>query len=296
MLCCAAGLSTAARAAAHTSEEDEHAMKLVTIRTPDGTRAARQEGDEVIELAYTDVGALLAAGPEALQGAATTAGARRPLADVDLAPVVPHPPKILCIGQNYIKHIQEMGSEAPEYPTFFAKYTRALIGPRDAIILPKASVNVDWEVELALVIGREIRHATEANALDAVAGYTILNDVSVRDYQHRTSQWIQGKTFEKTTPLGPALVTKDELDASDLALSCEVDGQEMQSSRTSDLLFNPAQIIAYISTIITLEPGDVIATGTPSGRKPPVFLKPGQTVRTVVEGIGELVNVCQAEA
>ena len=275
-------------------------MKLVTIRTANGTRAGRLDGDTVVELPDSDVGALLAGGPASLRAAATADGARRALADVDLAPVIPHPPKIICVGQNYMAHIAEMGSQPPEYPTLFAKYTRALIGPRDDIVLPKVSDNIDWEVELAIVIGSEGRHLTTENAMDVVAGWTILNDVSVRDFQRRTQQFLQGKTFEKSTPVGPALVTKDELDASDLKLSTEVDGQVMQSSTTADLLFKPAEIIAYISQIITLEPGDIIATGTPSGvgagRKPPVWLRPGQTCVCKVEGIGELVNRCVAEA
>ncbi|MDP9372700.1 MAG: fumarylacetoacetate hydrolase family protein [Chloroflexota bacterium] len=274
-------------------------MRLVTIRTSDGTRAARLHGDQVVELEDRDVGALLAGGPERLRAAEAARGAARPLAEVDLAPVIPRPPKVICVGQNYLAHIQEMGSQPPEYPTFFAKFTRALIGPRDPITLPAVSDKVDWEVELAIVMGREARHVAEDEALAAVAGYTILNDISVRDYQRRTQQWLQGKTFEGTTPVGPALVTADEVDPSDLALRCEVDGQVMQDSRTSDLLFKPADLIAYISTIITLEPGDIIATGTPSGvgagRTPPVFLQPGQTVRTVVEGLGELVNPCVKE-
>jgi acylpyruvate hydrolase len=197
-------------------------------------------------------------------------------------------------------HIAEMGSQPPKFPTLFAKYTRALIGPRDPITLPKVSEKIDWEVELALVIGSEGRHLTAENAMDVVAGYTVLNDVSARDFQRRTEQWLQGKTFEGSTPVGPALVTKDELDPSDLALTTEIDGQTMQSSRTSDLLFKPAEILAYISQIITLEPGDIIATGTPSGvgsgRNPQVWLKAGQTVTCKVEGIGELVNRCVAEA
>ncbi len=275
-------------------------MKLVTIRTGNGTRAGRLDGDTVVELASSDVGALLASGEAGLAAAKTADGPRHDYASVDLAPVVPRPPKIICVGQNYMAHIAEMGSQPPKYPTLFAKYTRALIGPRDNITLPKASDKIDWEVELALVIGKEGRHLTEANALDVVAGYTVLNDVSVRDYQRRTEQWLQGKTFEGMTPVGPVLVTSDELDASDLALSTEIDGEVMQSSRTSDLLFKPAEILAYISTIISLEPGDIIATGTPSGvgsgRKPQVWLQAGQTVTCKVEGIGELVNKCVAEA
>ena len=155
-------------------------------------------------------------------------------------------------------------------------------------------------VELAIVIGKEARHVSAADALDFVAGWTILNDVSVRDYQRRTAQFLQGKTFEKSTPVGPALVTKDEIDASNLRLVTEVDGLVMQDSYTSDLLFKPAEIIAYLSDIITLEPGDIIATGTPSGvgagRKPQVWLQPGQTMVTRVEGLGELVNKCVKEA
>ncbi len=274
-------------------------MKLLTVRTANGTRAARLDGDNVTMLEDSDVGALLAGGTARMDAARTATGETRPFASLDLAPVVPRPPKVICVGQNYIKHIEEMGSQRPEYPTLFAKYTRALIGPRDAITLPKASTNIDWEAEIAIVIGKEARHVSGNAAMDAIAGWTILNDISVRDYQRRTAQWLQGKTFEGTTPLGPVMVTRDELDASDIALGTEVDGVKMQESRTSDLLFKPVDIVAYISQIITLEPGDIIATGTPSGvgagRTPQVWLKPGQTVRTYVEGIGELLNVCVAE-
>lgn len=273
-------------------------MKLLTFRTANGTRAGRLEGDTVVELPDGDVGAILANGR--LREAASADGRRHAFADLDLAPVVPRPPKVICVGQNYMAHIAEMGSQPPKYPTLFAKYTRALIGARDEIVLPKVSSSIDWEVELAIVIGSEGRHLTTDNAMNVVAGWTILNDVSVRDFQRRTEQWMQGKTFEHSTPVGPVLVTKDELDASDLALSTEIDGQMMQSSRTSDLLFKPAEILAYISQIITLEPGDIIATGTPSGvgsgRKPQVWLQAGQTVTCKVEGIGELVNRCVAEA
>jgi acylpyruvate hydrolase len=275
-------------------------MRLVTIRTAGGTRAGRVEGDQIVELDATDVGALLTGGEAALRAAASADGPRHDYASADLAPVIPNPPKIICVGQNYMAHIAEMGSQPPDYPTLFAKYTRALVGPRDDIVLPKVSDNVDWEVELAIVIGKEARHVSGDSALDAVAGWTILNDVSVRDFQRRTQQFLQGKTFEKSTPLGPMLVTKDEIDASDLRLTTEVDGQIMQDSSTADLLFKPLDIVAYISQIITLEPGDVIATGTPSGvgagRKPPVWLKPGQTMTTRVEGLGEQVNRCVKES
>lgn len=279
-------------------------MRLVTLRTPGGTRAGRIEGEEVVELDYPDVGALLAAhaGAGSLDAVAGQAGgARHPLATADLAPVVPRPAKILCQGLNYASHIAEMGHDMPRYPTLFGKFALALIGPRDPIVLPSVSEKVDWEVELAVVVGRPVRHATEQDARAAIAGYTVFNDVSVRDYQRRTSQFLQGKTFERTTPVGPALVTLDELDQpDDLEVRCEVDGEVRQLGRTSDLLFSPTDLVAYCSEIITLEPGDIIATGTPggvgAGRKPQVWLQPGQVVRTSVEGVGELVNECVKEA
>lgn len=272
-------------------------MRLATIRTGDGgTRAARVDGGALQPLDAVDAVSALASGALEPDGGAAT----MPLEDADLAPVVPRPPKIICLGLNYEGHIREMGHDLPAYPTCFAKYTIALIGPRDDIVLPKVSSQVDWEAELAVVIGRPARHVTEREAADAIAGYAIMNDVSVRDYQHRTPQWLQGKTFERSTPLGPVLVTGDEIDdARDLRIGCDVDGEVRQSARTSELVFTPPGVVAYLSGIMTLEPGDVISTGTTAGvgagRDPQVFLEPGQVVRTWVEGIGELVNTCVAE-
>ncbi len=275
-------------------------MRLVTFRTAGGTQAGRVDGDEVVGLGFPDVGALLASGPDWRQTAGDGAGATVARAEADLAPLVVAPRKIICVGLNYASHIQEMGRELPSYPTIFAKFALSLIGARDPIALPAVSEKVDWEVELAVVIGRPVRHADEAGAREAIAGFTILNDISVRDWQNRTTQFLQGKTFESTTPLGPELVTLDEIEDPDaLAVRCEVDGEVMQSANTSDLLFGPVELVRYLSTIITLEPGDVIATGTPggvgAGRSPAVFLRPGQTVRTVIEGLGELVNTCVTE-
>ena len=273
-------------------------MRLLTVRTPEGTRAARQDGDTLIVLDAPDVGAVLAAG--GLEAAATATGRSMPLDEADLAPVIPRPPKIVCLGMNYRTHVEEMGREVPAHPTLFAKYARSLIGARDPIALPPESEQADWEVELAFVIGTEVRRAAGAEAGRAIAGFTVLNDVSMRDWQFRTMQFLQGKTWDRSTPLGPALVTPDEVGGTtpDLALSCEVDGEVMQQARTSDLLFDPEELVAYISTIVTLEPGDVVATGTPggvgAGRTPPVFLKPGHVVRTSIEGIGDLVNECVA--
>jgi acylpyruvate hydrolase len=268
------------------------------VRTADGTRAARQDGDVLTLLDHPDVGALLAAG--ALRQAAGATGSTMAFSDADLAPVISHPPKIVCLGMNYRSHVEEMGREAPTHPTLFAKYTRSLIGARDPIALPPESEQVDWEVELAFVIGTEVRRAEGADAAAAIAGFTVLNDVSMRDWQFRTMQFLQGKTWDRSTPVGPALVTPDELGGTkpDLELSCEVDGEIMQQARTSDLLFDPEELVAYISAIVTLEPGDLVATGTPAGvgagRTPPVFLKPGHVVRTRIERIGELVNECVA--
>jgi acylpyruvate hydrolase len=275
-------------------------MRLVTIRTANGTRAGRLDGDQVTELDAPDVGSLLQ-DPDWPRAAVVGGGPARRLADADLATLVPRPSKVICLGLNYASHIKEMGRELPKYPTLFAKFAGTLIGARDPILLPRVSEQVDWEVELGVVIGRPARHVSGEAAAAAIAGYTVINDVSVRDYQSHTNQFLAGKIFEHTTPVGPALVTPDELPGggADLAVRCEVDGQVMQDSRTSDLLFGPAEIIAYVSQIITLEPGDLIATGTPAGvgaaRTPPVWLRPGQVVRTLVEGLGECLNPCQPE-
>ena len=281
-------------------------MRLLTFRVPggSGTRAGRVDDDHVTELPFPDVGALLASGPGWREKAAKAGGGRRPLARLEPAPVVLAPRKIICLGLNYESHIKEMGRELPTYPTLFAKFARCLIGARDPIVLPAVAERVDWEAELAFVIGAEVRHADRATAGAAIAGYSVLNDISIRDYQSRTLQWLQGKTFESSTPLGPHLVTPDEVvddpaETPDLEIRCEVDGDVRQLARTGDLVFGPADIVAYVSQILTLEPGDVIATGTPSGvgagRKPPLFLSSGQVVHTVIEGIGELVNECVPE-
>ncbi|NUR79291.1 MAG: fumarylacetoacetate hydrolase family protein [Dermatophilaceae bacterium] len=273
-------------------------MRLATLRVRGETRAARLDGDEYVLLPHPDLGSLLAAGARWQEVAAGHEGERLPSADALYAPVVPHPNKIICLGLNYATHIAEMGRDTPRYPTLFAKYDGALIGAYDAIELPAVSDRVDWEAELAFVIGRSARHVSKDDALGHVAGYTVANDVTVRDYQRRTREFLSGKTFEATTPVGPVLVTADEFDGAepDLEIRCEVDGEVMQRSRTSDLLFGVADIIAYVSEIITLCPGDLILTGTPGGvgdgRDPKVYLKEGQTLRTTIEGLGETSNIC----
>lgn len=273
-------------------------MRLATLRVADGTVAARIEDDHAVGLPYSSLDDLLAL--EDWRTLAAVDGPRLELADVGWAPPVLRPEKILCVGLNYAQHIQEMGRELPTYPTLFAKFTRSLIGPYDDIVLPAVSDQVDWEAELCVVIGRSVRHADATEAQAAIAGYTVMNDVSVRDYQNRTLQWLQGKTFESSTPVGPWLVTTEPGDPEPAAgLSCAVDGETMQRSDTGDLVFGPAELVAYVSSIITLVPGDLIATGTPGGvghaRKPARYLRAGNVVTTTVEGIGELRNTCRAE-
>ena len=271
-------------------------MRLATARTSTGTRAGRLEGDHLVLLPFTDVNDLLT--QPGWVDLATAAGELIALDEGLLAPVVPRPPKIICLGLNYMRHIREMGREPPSFPTIFAKYTNALIGPRDEICMPAVSERIDWEVELGVVIGSPARNVSAETALAHVAGYTVVNDISARDWQNRTTQFLQGKTFEHTTPVGPFLVTADELPAgaAGLEVRCEVDGVVMQRDTTDEMIFGVAATIAYLSQILTLEPGDLIAMGTPdgvgAGRTPPVFLQPGQTVRTSIESIGELVNVC----
>lgn len=270
-------------------------MKLATIRTDGGHAAVRVDGDAAVEVGARDVRELLSE-PNWRERAANASGRTHRLSTVDYAPVVPEPGKIFCVGLNYRNHILEMGRELPEYPTLFAKFADALIGSRDDIELPAVSDAIDWEAELAVIIGTTVRDAGLDQARAAIAGYSVLNDVTARDYQFRTKEWLQGKTFEATTPLGPVLVTPDELPA-DAEMTCEVDGEPVQKAGIGDLVFGPAELVSYISKIITLRPGDVIATGTPGGvghaRKPPRYLTDGSVLTTRITGIGELVNTAR---
>jgi acylpyruvate hydrolase len=274
---------------------------LATIRCDGTTQAARIEDGQAVLLPYRDVGDLVASSPDWREAVERVRVSKTlAAAELDLAPVVTRPEKILCAGLNYRAHVLETGRALPNYPTIFAKFWRSLIGANDPIVLPEVSSGVDWEAELAIVIGRPVRHVDEDTACAAIAGYTVANDVSMRDWQTRTTEMLQGKTFEKSTPLGPHLVTPDEVGDHDLQISCSIDGTLMQSSSTSDMIFDPVTLVSYLSDIITLVPGDVILTGTPAGiggsRKPPIYLQEGQTVTTRLTGVGELVNVCVSEA
>jgi acylpyruvate hydrolase len=274
-------------------------MRLATVRQAGTTSAARVDGDDLVLLPFPDVATLLAE-PGWREAEAAAGAERLAVAEADLAPPV-RPAKVVCVGLNYRSHIEEMGRPLPDHPTLFIKFADTLTGPYDDLVIPEVSAEVDWEVELGVVVGRPARNVDETGAAACIAGYTVVNDISMRDWQWRTMQWDQGKNFEASTPVGPFVVTGDELGdpggtgAVDLEVICRVDGETMQSGRTSDLLFKPAAIVAYVSQFTTLRPGDLIATGTPggvgAGRDPKVFLAPGQVLETAIEGIGACRNL-----
>ena len=261
------------------------------------------EGDRVATLAVdgaATVDELIAAGPAAWEAARVVA--RAALEDGEalepgmLDAPLKSPSKIACVGLNYHDHARETGMAAPERPLIFAKFPSSLVGPGAAIEWPDGlTEQVDWEVELAVVIGRRIRHASEREALEAIFGYTAANDVSARDLQFADQQWVRAKSIDSFCPLGPVIVTPDEFgDPQDKRLVTRVNGETMQDSTTAEMIFSVAEIVSFLSRACTLEPGDLILTGTPWGvggfRDPPVFLKPGDTVEVEVEGVGVLAN------
>jgi acylpyruvate hydrolase len=271
-------------------------MKLATIRRSEGTHAVKVADGQVVDLGAPDLGAFLT-DPEWQAKAATASGTTYPLDGIDLAPLVPCPSKIICVGHNYKNHIREMGRELPDYPTLFPKFADTLIGADDDIVKPTETDALDWEVELVVVIGAPVRRATEVVAQAAIAGFTVMNDVSVRDWQFRTLEWTQGKIWDSSTPLGPYLVTPDELPGGvrpELEVKTTVDGAVMQHDNTADLLFDPVRLVWYVSTITRLNPGDLIATGTPAGvghaRDPKIYLNSGETVVTEIEKLGRCRN------
>ncbi len=278
-------------------------MKLATLRVTGAeaaTRAVKLDGDLLVDLGDADLGAFLARPDWRTRAEAARADAgptAYPAADAEFAPLVPRPSKIVCVGLNYRNHILEMGRELPQYPTLFAKFADSLIGADDEIVKPGESEAFDWEAELAVVIGAPVRRASGAEAEQAIAGFTVLNDVTCRDWQYRTQQWLQGKAWDSCTPVGPYLVTPDELPGGvrpAVGIRLELDGEVMQDDSTADLLFDPVSLVEYISTVVRLNPGDIIATGTPGGvghaRKPPRYLTGGSTMVTRIEGIGRLRN------
>ena len=218
-----------------------------------------------------------------------------PLVDLKVLPPLADPDKIICIGLNYNEHAAESEMDLPKEPVFFCKFKSSIIGPEEAIIIPKVSEQIDYEAELAVIIGQPGKHIPETQAMEHVAGYTCFNDVSARDLQFRGGQWIKGKALDTFAPLGPYIVTQDEIaDPHHLKIGLELNGKTMQDSSTDKLIFNIPRLIAFLSQLFTLETGDIIATGTPSGvgftRHPPIFLKHGDEVKVIIEQVGELVN------
>jgi acylpyruvate hydrolase len=268
-------------------------MKLATLRRGDDTVAVRIDSPTTATVidGYADLSELLAADGWQ-QIAAAASGEPVSLDGADYAPVVPNPGKIICVGLNYATHIKEMGRDLPQYPTLFAKFKEALTGPYDDVVVPKyAAAELDWEAELAFVIGKRAYQIAEADASTYIAGYSVINDYTMRDYQYRTLQWDQGKTFEKTSGFGPVLVTDYTLGS---RIETHLDGELMQSATTDDLVFTPAKLVEYISHILTLQPGDVILTGTTGGvghaRTPARHIRDGETVEVTIEGLGSVRN------
>lgn len=228
-------------------------------------------------------------------------GAKYALKDVKLLAPIPTPRKLICVGLNYLDHAKETGAEVPKVPTIFNKFATAVIGSGDNIVLPKVSEKPDFEAELAFVMGRGGRHLEAERWQEYVFGYTIVNDVSARDYQKATSQWLMGKTFDTFAPMGPWIVTADEIkDPHALDIKLDINGEVMQDSNTKELIFKIPELIAFLSSVFTLEAGDIVSTGTPAGvgftRTPPRYLRAGETVTVTIQGIGELSNPIVAEA
>ena len=282
-------------------------MRLMMLQKSGGTALGLVESDMVVDLAaaglkepHTLLGAINggAAALEAIKSAAAKAPACARHAFASVKPALPFQPlgKIICVGLNYALHAKEGGHEIPTYPSFFLRVASSMVAAGAPVIRPKCSIQLDYECELTIVIGRGGRHIPQAKALDHVFGYTLFNDASVRDFQRKTSQWTPGKNFDGTGPLGPYVVTADELPpgASGLRIMTRVNGQTMQDSNTSDMIFSTARCISLLSEFMTLEPGDVIATGTPSGvahaRKPQAWMRAGDIVEVEVEKIGVLSN------
>ena len=268
-------------------------MRLATVIMPEGgTHAALERDGRWIVFDEPDVGALIASAD--WRERASQSPRRLDVESTALAATLPHPAKILCCGLNYRDHIAETGRETPTYPTLFAKFADTLTGPADDIVVVGAG-QLDWEAELAVVIGSSAHRAGRMQARQAILGYTVANDISARDWQSRTLQWLQGKAFDGTTPIGPVIVTADEIDPADgLEIGCAINDETVQLSSTAQLVFDSAELVSYISQFTRLSPGDLILTGTPGGvglgRTPPRYLRDGDRIRTWIQGIGELRN------
>ncbi|MGH9303150.1 MAG: fumarylacetoacetate hydrolase family protein [Acidimicrobiales bacterium] len=283
-------------------------MRLASVLTDEGMRLfvrARSGYVDVAkatgEVTYRSAVGLLRAGRRGLEAAAVAAEANgREVDPSELGPAVPDAGRVLCLGLNYRDHALEGGREAPSWPECFVRGSGSLSGPFSPLVRPAFSTKLDYEGELGLVIGGGGRYIPAEKALSAIAGYVVLNDASVRDWQRAGTQWTAGKNFDATMPIGPEIITTDEVDASDLALTTTLNGAVMQSARTSQMIVGIASTIEFLSSFTTLCPGDVIATGTPGGvgfaRRPPVWLTPGDVVEVSIENIGTIRNTVVEEA
>jgi len=292
-------------------------MQLVSYRIHNNTdgswRAGVEHEGRVVDVtalwhdgvSQTTTRQLLAAGPATVDNvfklarkslaAGPDAAAVFQVASVELGPPIPDPEKIICIGLNYADHANEAGLAQTEVPVLFAKFRNSLIGPTSPILLPRVSTQIDYEGELAVIIGMRCKEVTEQEALQYVAGYSVINDVSARDLQMQTSQYMAGKALDTFAPMGPGMVLASAIsNPQSLLLTTRVNGQVVQHASTASMIFSVATIISFLSSLMTLEPGDIIATGTPSGvgfkRNPPLFLREGDVVEVEIEGIGQLSN------
>jgi len=283
-------------------------MRFVTFQHNSHQHAGAVAGDNVISLKESgipDMLSLLNGGPAALRKVedllkAPAPASTFPLSSVKLCAPIPKPTKIICVGLNYRDHAIESKMEIPSRPTIFSKYNNTVIGSGDNIVIPKNTEKPDYEAEFAFVIGKGGRHIKAENWKEHVFGYMNLNDVSARDVQLAVSQWVMGKTFDTFAPMGPWLVTADEVaDPHNLSISLTVNGETLQNSNTKELIFKIPYLVEFLSSIMTLEAGDIVSTGTPSGvgfsYNPPKWLKPGDEVVVTVEGLGSLRNTCVAE-
>ena len=282
-------------------------MRLASIATPDGLRLHVRARSGYVDVAgatgdarFASLRHVLGAGPAALDAIrALQAADGREVADAEFGPAVPRPPRILCLGLNYSEHALEGGREVPTWPDAFVRGADSVLGPYADLVKPALTERFDYEAELGIVIGAGGRYISADKAFDAIAGYVVLNDASARDWQRAASQWTAGKNFEGSMPIGPEVVTADELDISDLAITSRLNGQVMQAARTSQMLVDVPSAVEFFSSFTRLAPGDVIATGTPGGvgfaRVPPVWMQPGDVIEVSVEGIGALRNRVIAE-
>jgi acylpyruvate hydrolase len=282
-------------------------VRLATIATPDGLRLHVRGRSGYVDAAEATGNPRLSSLQYVLETGLAAMDALRPLqeaegrpvGEADFAPAVPAPRRILCLGLNYGKHALEGGRAIPTWPDAFVRGADSALGPYADLVRPALTERFDYEAELGVVIGAGGRYITAAKALDAIAGFVVVNDASARDWQRAGTQWTAGKNFEGSMPIGPELVTTDEVDVSDLAISSVLNGQVMQSARTSQMLVDVPSAVEFFSSFTRLAPGDVIATGTPGGvgfaRTPPVWMHPGDVIEVTVEGIGTIRNRIVAE-